>query len=74
MALHKPVRRHYMVESRRCGEYLSQRKLNTQQIRAYMLQQQDCFPKSITKKIKYQNLHYFKEGMILLCQSIIEAR
>ena len=39
-----------MVESRRCGEYLSQRKLNTQQIRAYMLQQQDCFPKSITKK------------------------
>ena len=24
--------------------------------------------------IKYQNLHSFKEGMILLCQSILETR
>ena len=24
--------------------------------------------------IKYQNLHSFKEGMILLCQSILEKR
>ena len=24
--------------------------------------------------IKYQNLHSFKEGLILLCQSILETR
>ena len=24
--------------------------------------------------IKYQNLHFFKEGLILLCQSILEMR
>ena len=24
--------------------------------------------------IKYQNLHFFKEGLILLCQSILETR
>ena len=24
--------------------------------------------------VKYQNLHFFKEGMILLCQSILETR
>ena len=24
--------------------------------------------------IKYQNLHFFKEGLIVLCQSILETR
>ena len=28
----------------------------------------------LSVSIKYQNLHFFKEGMILLCQSILEMR
>ena len=28
----------------------------------------------LSLSIKYQNLHYFKEGLILLCQSILEMR
>ena len=28
----------------------------------------------MARSIKYQNLHSFKEGLILLCQSILETR
>ena len=32
------------------------------------------YGRKLLVSIKYQNLQYFKEGMILLCQSILETR
>ena len=37
------------------------------------LVRRNCGEKSPVS-IKYQNLHSFKEGLILLCQSILETR
>ena len=32
------------------------------------------YDKKLLVSIKYENLHSFKEGVILLCQSILETR